>query len=93
MSNMLQEIPQMGRFRLGGTGRRADSSAQEEPPETSTQDGRPLRREARRWKIEGFFCVAQSYRRLAIRYEFHDERFPAIVQLACSMILLRRFHI
>jgi transposase len=34
-----------------------------------TQDGRPLRRYKRRWKIARFFAWLQTYRRLVVRYE------------------------
>ena len=34
-----------------------------------TQDGRPLRRYRRRWKIERLFAWLQNFRRLVTRYE------------------------
>ena len=54
-----------------------------------TQDGRPLRRYCRRWKIERLFAWLQNFRRLVVRYEFHAENFLAMAQLGCIMILLR----
>ena len=54
-----------------------------------TQDGRPLRRYRRRWKVERLFAWLQNFRRLAARYEFHAENFLAMAQLGCIMILLR----
>ena len=54
-----------------------------------TQDGRPLRRYCRRWKIERLFAWMQNFRRLVVRYEFHAENFLAMAQLGCIMILLR----
>jgi len=54
-----------------------------------TQDGRPLRRYRRRWKIERFFAWLQNFRRLVVRYEFHAENFLAMAQLGCIVILLR----
>jgi transposase len=54
-----------------------------------TQDGRPLRRYRRRWKIERLFAWLQNFRRLVVRYEFHAENFLAMVQLGCITILLR----
>ena len=56
-----------------------------------TQDGRPLRRYKRRWKIERLFAWLQNFRRLVVRYEYHAQNFLAMVQLACIVILLRRF--
>ena len=54
-----------------------------------TQDGRPLRRYCRRWKIERLFAWLQNFRRLVVRYEFHAENFLAMAQLGCIMIFLR----
>lgn len=57
----------------------------------ATQDGRPLRRYARRWKIERLFAWLQNFRRLVTRYEYHVENFLGFVYLGCLMILLRRY--
>ena len=54
-----------------------------------TQDGRPLRRYRRRWKIERVFAWMQNYRRLVTRWEYHIENFLGFVQLACVLILIR----
>ncbi len=54
-----------------------------------TQDGRPLRRYVRRWKVERLFAWMHNYRRLVIRYERHPENFQGIVHLGCLCILLR----
>ena len=56
-----------------------------------TQDGRPLRRCRRRWKIERLFAWLHNFRPLVTRYEYHAENFLAFVQLGCIMILLRAF--
>ena len=56
----------------------------------STQDGRPLRRFKRRWKVERLFAWLQNFRRLVVRYEYHLINFLAMVQLGCIVILLRR---
>ena len=56
-----------------------------------TQDGRPLRRYRRRWKVERFFAWLHNYRRLTIRWEFHAANFLGFLRLACVMILLRSF--
>lgn len=54
-----------------------------------TQDGRPLRRYVRRWKVERLFAWLQNFRRLVTRYERHAPNFLAFVQLGCILILLR----
>jgi transposase len=54
-----------------------------------TQDGRPLRRYRRRWKIERLNAWLQNFRRLVTRYEYHAENFLGFVQLGCIVILLR----
>ena len=56
----------------------------------ATQDGRPLRRYKRRWKIERLFAWLQNYRRVLVRHERHLENYLAFVQLGCIIILLRR---
>jgi len=62
-------------------------SGRRKPP---SQDGRPLRRYRRRWKIERLFAWLQNFRRLVVRYEHHLNNFLAMIQLACIVILLRR---
>lgn len=54
-----------------------------------TQDGRPLRRYHRRWKVERLFAWLQYFRRLVTRYEYHARNFLGMLQLACVLILLR----
>jgi transposase len=56
-----------------------------------TQDGRPLRRYRRRWKVERLFAWLQNYRRIVVRYERHAENFLGMLHLACCIILLRYF--
>src|SRR5512146_1745690 len=58
---------------------------------SATQDGRRLRRYARRWLVERFFAWLQWQRRLLVRWEFYPKNFLGFVQLACLIILLRRF--
>ncbi len=55
------------------------------------QDGRSLRRYSRRWKIERSISWLQAFRRLVTRYEVHAHLFLGFVQLACMVIVLRRF--
>ena len=54
-----------------------------------TQDGRPLRRYLRRWKIERLFAWLFNFRRLVVRYEYHAQNFQGLVHLAAAVILLR----
>lgn len=54
-----------------------------------SQDGRPLRRYRRRWKIERLFAWLQNFRRLVTRWEYHADNFLGFVQLGCIVILLR----
>ena len=56
-----------------------------------TQDGRPLRRYKRRWKIERLFVWLQNYRRLVNRWKRHAENFLGFLHLGCICILLRHF--
>ena len=56
---------------------------------TLTQDGRPLRRYRRRWKIERLFAWLHNYRRIVVRWERNPENFLAMIQLASAVILLR----
>ena len=54
-----------------------------------TQDGRPLRRYLRRWKIERLFAWLKNYRRISSRWERYAVNFLGMVQLGCVLILLR----
>ena len=54
-----------------------------------TQDGRKLRRYRRRWKIERLFAWLQNFRRIAMRFDFHDVNYLGFVHLGCIRILLR----
>ena len=55
-----------------------------------TQDGRPLRRYRRRWKIERLWAWLGNFRRLVVRYERHALNYLGFVHLGCILILLRR---
>jgi transposase len=57
--------------------------------QAATQDGRPLRRYRRRWKIERLLAWLQNFRRLLVRHEHHAENFLGFVHLGCKVILLR----
>jgi transposase len=54
-----------------------------------TQDGRPLRRYHRRWKIERLFAWLQNFRRIQTRHELYLENYLAFVLLGCIIIFLR----
>ena len=56
-----------------------------------TQDGRPLRRYRKRWKVERFFAWLHNFRRIVVRWEYHIQNFLGMVQLGCIVILLRFF--
>jgi transposase len=55
------------------------------------QDRRKLRRHRRRWRVERTISWLRSYRRLVTRYDRLLHIFLGFVQLACLMIVLRRF--
>src|SRR5919108_1775 len=54
-----------------------------------TQDGRPLRRYKRRWKVERLFAWLQNFRRVLVRHEYYAENSLGFVHLGCMVILLR----
>ncbi len=56
-----------------------------------TQDGRPLRRYRRRWKVERLFAWLQNFRRIFTRHERHAENYLGFVHLGCIKILLRQY--
>lgn len=55
------------------------------------QDGRPLRRYRRRWKIERSNSWLHNFRRFAMRHDWYLLTFTGFVQLACLMTVLNRF--
>ena len=56
-----------------------------------TQDGRPLRRYRRRWKVERLNAWLQNFRRILTRHEYHAENYLGFVHLGCIKILLRQY--
>ncbi len=54
-----------------------------------TQDGRPLRRYRRRWKVERLFAWMHNFRRLVSRWEYKIENYLGFAQLACLLILFK----
>ena len=55
-----------------------------------TQDGRPLRRYRRRWKIERLMAWLHNFRRIVTRWETKVENYLGFVHLGCVRILLRQ---
>jgi transposase len=45
----------------------------------------------RRWLVERFFAWIQWQRRILVRWEYHAQNFLGFVQLACLVVLFRRF--
>ena len=80
-------IRSMPSWRRGGVELIAPHRANRVRP--PTQDGRPLRRYGRRWKMERLHAWLQNYRRVLVRWEYRLENFLGFVQLACVLILLR----
>ena len=58
--------------------------------EHKTQDGRPLRRYRRRWKVERTIAWLQHYRRLCIRWERSSRMFQAFLHFGCTLLLLKQ---
>jgi len=58
---------------------------------SKTQDGRPLRRKRRRWKIERLFAWLHNFRRVVTRWERYPDNFLGMIHLAAAIILLRHF--
>ena len=54
-----------------------------------SQDGRPLRRYKRCWKIERLIAWLTQLRRIPVRYEYWIENYLGFLHLACILILLR----
>jgi transposase len=57
----------------------------------ATQDGRPLRRYRRRWKIERTIAWFNNFRRLVVRWERDINVYRAFFHLACVLITMRQF--
>jgi len=57
---------------------------------TKTQDGRPLRRYRRRWKVERLFAWLLRFRRIHTRYEHKAQNFLTFLKFGCLVILLRQ---
>lgn len=53
------------------------------------QDGRPMRRYRRRWKVERLFAWLFAFRRLVTRYEHKATNYLAFLRLGAAVILMR----
>ena len=60
-------------------------------PSNRSQDGRPLRRYRRRWKVERLFAWLKQFRRISTRWERKAANFLGFLHLACAVILLRQY--
>lgn len=58
-------------------------------PENVTQDGRPLRRYKRRWKVERTIAWIQNFRRLCIRWERSTMLYQGFLHFGCALLLLK----
>ena len=58
-------------------------------PSRRKQDGRPLRRYKRRWKVERLFAWLKRYRRVTVRWDNKAENYLGFIHLACMVLLLR----
>jgi transposase len=59
-------------------------------PENKTQDGRKLRRYARRWTVERTISWIQNFRRLCIRYDKSTAVFQGFLHLGCAILLIKQ---
>jgi transposase len=55
-----------------------------------TQDGRPLRRYRRRWKIERVFAWLGKYRRLVVRWDHDVNIYRAFILIGFIMMLVNQ---
>ena len=55
------------------------------------QDGRPLRRYKRRYKVERSISWLHNFRRLITRWEYYPELFESFVHLGCLYTILTGF--
>jgi transposase len=56
-----------------------------------TQDGRPLRRYRRRWKVKHLVAWLHNFRKVVTRWDYHPANYHGFIQLACALILLSHF--
>jgi transposase len=75
--------------RLGERGLERIAPYRSRRKQPNTQDGRPLRRDTRRWKVERLFAWLQNFRRVLVRHDYYAENDLGFVHRGCLMILLR----
>ena len=78
------------RGRLAGRGIEMICPHRRNRKKPKTQDGRPLRRYKRRWKVERTFAWLGNFRRLVVRYERYLSMYRAFFHVACLLITLRQ---
>ncbi len=78
------------RERLAGRGIEMICPHRKNRKRPKTQDGRPLRRYKRRWKVERTFAWLGNFRRLVVRYERSLRMYRAFFHVACVLITLRK---
>lgn len=54
------------------------------------QDGRPMRRYRKRWKVERTIAWLQNCRRLVVRWERKASLWLSFAYIACAMLVLNR---
>jgi transposase len=59
------------------------------PNTPKPHDGRPWRRDARRWNVERRLAWLQNVRGILVRHAYPAENFLGFVQRGCTIILLR----
>ena len=84
-----QQAVEHAALHLANAGKHAANDFISDPLCPRTQDGRPLRRNKRRWKIERLFPWLGNFRRLVVRYERYALTYLSFVQLGGILILLR----
>jgi transposase len=56
-----------------------------------TQDGRKLRRHARRWRVERLSAWLHNNRRIGTRFDYYIENYLGFVHLGCISMLLNAY--
>jgi transposase len=56
-----------------------------------TQDGRQFRRYKKRWIVERYNAHTHNYRKITLNYEKKIKNFFGYIQLAASLIILKKY--
>lgn len=78
------------RDRLAARGYRRVAPHRKNRTRPSRNDGRGMRRYARRWVVERTFAWLHTYRRRLVRHERHAVLFQGFAHLACALIAVAR---